>query len=306
MENIQHILEQTGTKTAKIKMLLQLGMTRKQVAEAMGVGYGFVQNVYASVYGVARPRKFRSETFSFDRTFGVEMEIIHESENKIRSAIRNAGVECEIEGYNHDTRTHWKIVSDASVDGGFEVVSPVLKGRGGLDELEKVCNALVSAGARIRKCCGLHVHLGTDDFKTDIRVWKNLYKNYAALERTIDSFMPPSRRHNQYCRSMRVCDWNAKIESAANLRMLESAVTGGSRYFKLNSQSYWRHKTVEFRQHSGSVEFEKVRNWILFCARFVEFSRRNTVETGRKTELKKFLDADLVNYYNNRAAKFAA
>lgn len=306
MENIQHILGQTGTKTAKIKMLLQLGMTRKQVAEAMGVGYGFVQNVYASVYGVARPRKFRSDAFSFDRTFGVEMEIIHESESKIRSAIRNAGVECEIEGYNHDTRTHWKIVSDASVDGGFEVVSPVLKGRGGLDELEKVCNALVNAGARIRKCCGLHVHLGTDDFKTDIRVWKNLYKNYAALERTIDSFMPPSRRHNQYCRSMRVCDWNAKIESAANLRMLESSVTGGSRYFKLNSQSYWRHKTVEFRQHSGSVEFEKVRNWILFCARFVEFSRRNTVETGRKTELKKFLDADLVNYYNNRAAKFAA
>ena len=306
MENIQHILEQTATKTAKIKMLLQLGMTRKQVAEAMGVGYGFVQNVYASVYGVARPRKFRSDAFSFDRTFGVEMEIIHESESKIRTAIRNAGVECEIEGYNHDTRTPWKIVSDASVDGGFEVVSPVLKGRSGLDELEKVCNALVNAGARIRKCCGLHVHLGTDDFKTDIRVWKNLYKNYAALERTIDSFMPPSRRHNQYCRSMRVCDWNAKIESAANLRMLEDAVTGGSRYFKLNSQSYWRHKTVEFRQHSGSVEFEKVRNWILFCARFVEFSRRNTVETGRKTELKKFLDTDLVNYYNNRAAKFAA
>jgi len=47
MENIQNILEQTGTKTSKIKMLLQLGMTRKQVAEAMGVGYGFVQNVYA-------------------------------------------------------------------------------------------------------------------------------------------------------------------------------------------------------------------------------------------------------------------
>ena len=244
MENIQNILEQTVTKTAKIKMLLQLGMTRKQVAEAMGVGYGFVQNVYASVYGVARPRKFCSDAFSFDRTFGVEMEIIHESESKIRTAIRNAGVECEIEGYNHDTRTHWKIVSDASVDGGFEVVSPVLKGRGGLSELEKVCNALANAGARIRKCCGLHVHLGTDDFKTDIRVWKNLYKNYAALERTIDSFMPPSRRHNQYCRSMRVCDWNAKIESAANLRMLEDAVTGGSRYFKLNSQSYWRHKTV--------------------------------------------------------------
>ncbi len=55
MENIQNILDRMTTKTNKIKMLLELGMTRKQVAEAMGIGYGFVQNVYASVYGVSHP-----------------------------------------------------------------------------------------------------------------------------------------------------------------------------------------------------------------------------------------------------------
>ena len=306
MENIQRILEQATTKTNKIKMLLQLGMTRKQVAEAMGVGYGFVQNVYASVYGVAHPRKFLSERFFFNRTFGVEMEIVHGSKSEVCRALRNGGVECETEGYNHMTRTHWKIVSDASVEGGFEVVSPVLKGQAGLDELKKACDALVRAGAKIRKCCGLHVHLGTDDFKTDIKVWKNLYKNYATLESIIDSFMPPSRRDNRFCQSMRVGGWRGKIDSARTLQDLESKITGRSRYFKLNSQSYWRHRTVEFRQHSGSVEFEKVKNWILFCARFVEFSKKSAVQSGEKAELKKFLNADLIGYYNNRAAKFAA
>lgn len=306
MENIQNILNRMTTKTNKIKMLLELGMTRKQVAEAMGVGYGFVQNVYASVYGVAHPRRFFADRFSFDRTFGVEMEIIHNSETAVCRAIKNAGVECEIEGYNHSTRTHWKIVSDASVEGGFEVVSPVLKGTDGLNELEKVCGALVNAGAKIKKCCGLHVHLGTSDFKTDIAVWKRLYKNYAALESAIDSFMPPSRRNNSYCRSLKVENWSAKIDGARNLEDLERRVTGRSRYFKLNSQSYWRHHTVEFRQHSGSVEFEKVKNWILFCARFVEFSKKNTVASEEKSELKKFLSDDLVSFYNNRAARFAA
>ena len=63
---------------------------------------------------------------------------------------------------------------------------------------------------------------------------------------------------------------------------------------------------MEFRQHSGSVEFEKVKNWILFCARFVEFSKKNTVASEEKSELKKFLSDDLVNFYNNRAARFAA
>ena len=98
MENIQNILNRMTTKTNKIKMLLELGMTRKQVAEAMGVGYGFVQNVYASVYGVSHPRKFFADRFSFDTTFGVEMEIIHNTESAVRNAIKNAGVECEIEG----------------------------------------------------------------------------------------------------------------------------------------------------------------------------------------------------------------
>ena len=54
------------------------------------------------------------------------------------------------------------------------------------------------------------------------------------------------------------------------------------------------------------MEFEKVKNWILFCARFVEFSKKNTVASEEKSELKKFLSDDLVNFYNNRAARFAA
>ena len=306
MENIQNILNQTTTKTNKIKMLLELGMTRKQVAEAIGVGYGFVQNVYASVYGVARPRGIFADSFIFNRTFGVEMEIVHDNKSNVCRAIRNAGVECIIEGYNHTTRTHWKIVSDASVTGGFEVVSPVLKGEEGLNDLKKVCDALMNVGAKIKKCCGLHVHLGTDDFKTNIKVWKNLFKNYASLENIIDSFMPQSRRDNPYCKTMRVGDWNQKIDSARNLRELETKVTGRNRFFKLNSQSYWRHHTVEFRQHSGSIEFEKVKNWILFCARFVEFSKKNTVASEEKTELRRFLNSDLINFYNNRAARFAA
>ena len=118
--------------------------------------------------------------------------------------------------------------------------------------------------------------------------------------------MPPSRRNNNYCQSLRVDSWESKIDSARTLQDLENKITRRSRYFKLNSQSYWRHHTVEFRQHSGSVEFEKVKNWILFCARFVEFSKKNTVTCQEKSELKKFLNRDLINFYNNRAAKFAA
>lgn len=306
MQNIENILNQNGTKTAKIKMLLELGMTRKQVAEAIGVGYGFVQNVYAANFGTTNPRGFNCENFNFNRTFGVEIEIVHNSKAKVRDAIKNAGVVCEIEGYNHSRRNHWKIVTDASVSGGFEVVSPVLKGQDGLDQLEKVCQALQSVNAKVNKSTGLHVHLGTNDFGNDINVWKNLYKNYVKLESIIDSFMPESRRNNSYCKSLKVANWNSKIDSATNLEDLESKITNRSRYFKLNSQSYWRHKTVEFRQHSGTVEFEKISNWVLFCARFVEYSKKNVVASENKSELKKFLNSTLESFYQARALKFAA
>jgi hypothetical protein len=49
------------------------------------------------------------------------------------------------------------------------------------------------------------------------------------------------------------------------------------RYFKLNVAAYLRHGTIEFRQHSGTVDYQKMVNWIIFCIAFVEDSRAVTV-----------------------------
>ena len=78
--NANEILQQQATKTAKIQMLLALGMSRKEVATLLGIGYGFVQNVYAKAY----PERIRSRVieqvltgfnFEFTRSFGVELEM---------------------------------------------------------------------------------------------------------------------------------------------------------------------------------------------------------------------------------------
>ena len=212
--------------------------------------------------------------FVFSRSFGIELEIIHNNKRELCDAVRSRGISCEIEGYNHSTRCHWKIVSDASVNGGYELVSPV------------------------------HAHFGTDDFKDSISVWRNLYINYATLEEDIDAFMPPSRRDNRYCSSLKVSNWREKMDSAQTLIDIERSVTNRSRYFKLNSQSYWRHGTVEFRQHSGTIEYDKIKNWLLFCARFVDFSKRERLDRGGECALEKFLDRGLVDFYKQRKQKF--
>lgn len=302
----EQILNLNTTKTEKIKRLLRLGLTRKQVATLIGVGYGFVQNVYAKEFGVANPRG--GFAFRFDRTFGIEIEAFGPSINEVVSAIRAKGIDCQGEYYNHTTRAHWKVVTDASVPGGFEVVSPVLQGDDGMEQLKKVCQALEQAGARINKNCGLHAHFGASDITETSSLWKHLYRNYARLEDAIDSFMPQSRRanNNQYCQSMRVADFETRLESATTLRQIESTITRSSRYFKLNSQSYWRHKTIEFRQHSGTIEFEKISNWVLFCARFVEFARKGKDAGTDFESMKQFLSPELMSFYRNRRLQLAA
>lgn len=300
--NIEEILNSSLTKSDKMRRLFDEGKTRKEVALLLGVGYGFVQNVYAK-YNANRPLS-REGGFVFSRSFGIELEIVHRNQRQLRDAIRSRGILCEIEGYNHSTRCHWKIVSDASVNGGYELVSPVLKGQSGLDDVKAVCEALSEVGALINKSCGFHAHFGTDDFKESISVWRNLYINYATLEEDIDAFMPPSRRRNTYCASLKVRGWREKMENARTLVELEKAITKRSRYFKLNSQSYWRHGTVEFRQHSGTIEFDKIRNWLLFCARLVELSKRERLGCGGERALAKLLDRGLAAFYKQRKQKF--
>ncbi|WP_276496702.1 amidoligase family protein [Pontibacter litorisediminis] len=311
----QEILNLNGTtKTYKMQQLLQLGFTRKQVAEMMGVGYGFVQNVYAAMQ--RRGLATQASVFTpglFTRTFGVEFEAYGIDMHRLKAELERQGIEVVIEGYNHTTRAHWKIVTDASITGrnGFELVSPVLTGEDGLEQVKKACKALKKCNALINKSCGMHIHFGARDF--ELSQWKNLYKNYINYEGLIDSFMPVSRRanNNYYCKSMlsrfrteRTA--YASIDSCSSVAEIAQKMTGRNRYFKLNAESFFRHGTVEFRQHSGTIEADKVVNWITFLSNLVEYSKNNVSSQKTLESLNTFQPTTVVNFYRNRQASLAA
>ena len=52
------------------------------------------------------------------------------------------------------------------------------------------------------------------------------------------------------------------------------------------------------------IEFDKIRNWLLFCARFVDFSKREKLDRGGERALEKFLDRGLADFYKQRKQKF--
>lgn len=216
-------------------------------------------------------------------TFGIEIECyLPEGGSAVSAAAAitsRLGSPCFAEGYNHTTQPHWKIVTDGSLGDyarGIEVVSPILTGEDGVAALLKVMDALTDYGCTVSRQCGLHVHVGVGS--PTIGFFRNILKLYAVYEPVIDAMMPPSRREsrNLYCRSVTSVALEA-IDRAAGLDDLLRLLTGRrgteDRYYKLNLAAYRRHRTVEFRQHSGTLDGTKAKNWLFLCLRMVESAK---------------------------------
>lgn len=303
--NTQEILALQITKTEKIKRLLELGLTRTQVTQLTGGNYGFVQNVFAKYF----PDQVQNKTYSFipfNRKFGVEIEAHGITRARLAQKLRAAGIEAETQGYNHNTAGCWKIITDGSVNGtdSFEIVSPILEGLSGLNQLEIVCRVLEENNIKINKTCGLHIHFDASGMRTE--QVKNLLINYANFEEIIDSFLPTSRRanNNTYCKTVKGFEQRIQTKTTIN----QMAQEMGGRYYKVNLQSYSRHNTIEFRQHSGTVEFEKIANWIKFLHNMVEFSNKKKTTTMEATfvNLAKINQPEIINYIQRRINQLAA
>ena len=312
-EQIQNILNENGTKTSKIQKLLSLGLTRRQVADLVAGGnYGFVQNVYKRMMqGIAQGAAQTAATvlpridYTFNRNFGIEIEAYNCTRERLARELTAAGISVEIEGYNHTDHTdHWKLVTDGSLSGNntFELVSPILHGEQGLEELEKVCWVLDLCNAKVNDSCGLHVHMDAAEF--DLQTWKNLIITYKRLENVIDHFMPRSRRNNSYCRTL-VAISEASINRASNISALRAAFEH-DRYRKVNLEAYARHRTVEFRQHGGSTNFTKMSTWIHFLSKMITFAKQGKVQTNTTLQDIPFLTESEKLYFRLRTKKLAA
>lgn len=229
-------------------------------------------------------------TLNHTRSFGCEIELTGLNITQAAAALRAAGITTwdavtnsmgpntdEIHFSDDDPsedeiRAAWRVVDDGSVSRGCEVVSPILSGNSGLDALRRVVRVLKAAGASVNNSCGFHVHVDARDLEGIEIV--NAVSRYARHESVIDGFMAPRRRddRSRWCHSMTPVAQHLLADGAySSAQGLQYFVSG--RYFKLNVQAFVRHGTLEFRQHAGTLNINKMVNWIIFCVQFVENSR---------------------------------
>ena len=217
---------------------------------------------------------------------GVEIEFYGVHYKTVLDSLHEAGIEVSYEGYTHRVMSGWKLVTDCSVNRtntglskGLELVSPILKGDDGLDELQVVMNTLNNIGAKVDRTCGLHVHHDIQDY--DVEHLISLFNLYFNYEPAINKMMPKSRRNQQYCKELDI-SMLKRIQKANTIVTLADTV--GTRYYKLNVQSYIKYGTIEFRQHSGTVEFEKIEAWIISTHTMLNYCKHHKVALDRTVQ----------------------
>lgn len=232
-------------------------------------------------------------------TFGCELELILPRANNgesgrtaLAAALTAAGVDCRTESYNHLTRTWWKIVTDVSIGhDNCEVVAPILSGEAGLDQVRHVCRIVDDFGCTVNRHTGMHVHVGMREPFGPMRVgvFKEVLRTYHRFESVFDQLTAPSRRGPRggggYCTAVR---WTPQIEGAATLDALFNAYSDRA---KVNLHgAYFRHGTVEFRHHQGTINGEKATNWIKLMLRLVAHAAKNT-ERSRDRAVEEYRPA---------------
>lgn len=303
------IMQERTTKQTKAKKLRELGITSYEI------------NIMLSNIADS-PRRRRSiqteqttqppaiPAFSAaDLSFGVEIECYNVNRQNLCTLAQRSGLIVRSESYNHtDNETYYKIVSDGSIYGnnGNEIVSPVLRGESGLQSLKTLCECLQFAGAKINKSTGLHIHLGLDGI-TD-KHYYNIFYNYAVCYSAICKFLPNSRHDNSYCRKLTLLNYDYETYCRRNAltdikQFICNTVYRSDRYRAVNPCSYLRHNTLEFRQHSGTVEYRKIFGWLSFIRALIDYSKDNLLEGEYNDPLAlPFVasNAELKNYIVNR------
>lgn len=224
-------------------------------------------------------------------TFGIEIETL--MPNALTSVIR-------IGAYHHGTTiptglagfpgTGWQVMRDGSLHTTLsthtpaEFVSPILKGRAGMEEVLAVASWMEAKGFRTNSSCGTHVHVGYasvvgSDNENEIAHWAanlvNLVAQYeAAIRGAAGSW---SRVSGSWCRSIRTDAHRASAERARRTRsnkldaLCASHASYSDRYRILNlTRLASRNHTVEFRAFTGSTDGVKMVSWIQLCLALCE------------------------------------
>lgn len=197
--------------------------------------------------------------------FGIEIEFKSKlNEAEIQATLEYYGIEVV---YNENPRAKhacWFLTLDGSVDDGFELVSPPLEmDDDSYSQIETACSALQSIGAYIDEQCGLHVHHDAHDL--DEKQIINVFVQYAQDD--LSAHLPSDRINSEFAPALTTYHSIETIKACQDLDDLNTLFP--HRYSAVNLQSFYRHETIEFRQHGGTLDSAIIIDWVNKTSQYI-------------------------------------
>lgn len=155
--------------------------------------------------------------------------------------------------------------------------------------VKKVCD-LIRRHSDVNSSCGLHVHLDMRNRDVD-----KAYANLWAAQPMLYAMCPKSRIKNSFCRPVE--EYKPVLVDRHE-----------DRYVGVNRDAYMRHKTLEIRIHSSTLNATKINNWIKLLTTIANSKDedyptsmwRDLVETKKKVKLTHNIET----YVKERIGKF--
>ncbi len=213
-----------------------------------------------------------------DLTYGIEIECGISHDAPVSVGRYHAGN--PVNGLPEFSGRKWRADADGSLhfrsSRAVEFVSPVLKGRDGLDNIRAACAQIKAWGGVTNNSCGLHVHVA---FPTqDVAAMRRLTMLVGQFEDALYAMSgSPDRRRGGYCRPVKT-ELNKQFSWQGQTKDTIARGYGrhdmSDRYRVLNWANFLsnRMETVEFRVFSGSLNPAKIAAWVQMCLTLVEMA----------------------------------
>ena len=278
------------------KRFLTSNMIAKKNQNLRGFRY-FCSDCYskrARSFGIIRLRNLKLPSASFMKNHfksycGVEIECENENRDE------NCFIKPELKNLKFSQ------IKDGSLcDGmGAEFYSRPMNSDVLVDSIDEFCQELQKKDYYIDKHCGLHIHL---EVEQRLKMLKKLYLFYLKFEPFFFKMLPKSRQDNEYCEKLGEYygDSHDDIMNTKTLHDFKTMIYETchymgkikdkhyhKRYCWVNLHSLFYRGTLEIRSHSGTINQNKIINWLLIHLRILEFLKEESLESIRKMKVTK-------------------
>lgn len=167
------------------------------------------------------------------------------------------------------------------------------------DNVRKFCKAL-KGRAYVNRSCGTHFHLDMRQY--DEEKVTEFGNRVAMAVPALRLLLPKDRRENKFCQTV----INTTKTECINCHKLScNCHVQPHKYAFINLAAWNKHKTMEIRGHSGTLNAEKILNWIKLVETIMLAPMEPAPVTNIEQLIKNYkLDDKLAAYVRDRAQTF--